>query len=255
MTKEDSDKVIDIALPRSWQDLTSNKLCCLLRLIASERTTYDIKILCLLRWNGIRVVGRIGEDSWMLSGHRELFVVSDLQMAELITAMDWVDHIPVMPVRPERLRGRLALPSDLQGVPFSTFVMADNLYQGYIATHDDSLLRLMFDLLYTSRFLLPSLGRFKHWHGVAVFYWWASLKEFFARKWPDFFQPAVAGENGNLLAAPPSPEKNMNAMIRALTKGDVTKEAEILEMDTWRALEELNAQAAETAEFERKYGK
>ena len=37
----------------------------------------------------------------------------------------------------------------------------------------------------------------------------------------------------------------MNAQIRALTKGDVTKEAEILALDTWRALTELNAQAKE----------
>lgn len=37
----------------------------------------------------------------------------------------------------------------------------------------------------------------------------------------------------------------MNAQIRALTKGDVTKELEILALDTWRALTELNAQAKE----------
>ena len=37
----------------------------------------------------------------------------------------------------------------------------------------------------------------------------------------------------------------MDAQIRALTKGDVTKEGEILQLDTWRALTELNAQAKE----------
>ena len=35
------------------------------------------------------------------------------------------------------------------------------------------------------------------------------------------------------------------AQIRALTKGDITKEKEILSLDTWRALTELNAQAKE----------
>ena len=38
----------------------------------------------------------------------------------------------------------------------------------------------------------------------------------------------------------------MNAQIRALTKGDVTKEKEILALDTWRALTELNAQRYRT---------
>ncbi len=37
----------------------------------------------------------------------------------------------------------------------------------------------------------------------------------------------------------------MNAQIRALTKGDITKEKDILALDTWRALTELNAQARE----------
>ena len=37
----------------------------------------------------------------------------------------------------------------------------------------------------------------------------------------------------------------MDAQIRALTKGDITKEKEILALDTWRALTELNAQARE----------
>ncbi len=41
----------------------------------------------------------------------------------------------------------------------------------------------------------------------------------------------------------------MNAQIRALTKGDITKEKEILSLDTWRALTELNAQAREYKEL------
>lgn len=45
----------------------------------------------------------------------------------------------------------------------------------------------------------------------------------------------------------------MNAQIRALTKGDITKEKEVLHLDTWRALTELDALAKEAEEFNRKY--
>ena len=45
----------------------------------------------------------------------------------------------------------------------------------------------------------------------------------------------------------------MNAQIRALTKGDITKEKEVLNMDTWRALFELDAQAKEAQELRNKY--
>ena len=72
----------------------------------------------------------------------------------------------------------------------------------------------------------------------------------------DFFQSVV--NDGNLLHAgtnrPPSArdlQDAMNAQIRALTKGDVTKEKEILAMDCWRALTELDAQAREYEEIQR----
>ena len=45
----------------------------------------------------------------------------------------------------------------------------------------------------------------------------------------------------------------VNAQIRALTKGDVTKEKEVLAIDTWRALTELDALAKEYDEFSQKY--
>ena len=41
----------------------------------------------------------------------------------------------------------------------------------------------------------------------------------------------------------------MNAQIRALTGGDITKEAAILQMDCWRALTELDAKAREAEEM------
>ena len=70
----------------------------------------------------------------------------------------------------------------------------------------------------------------------------------FARRFPDFFQPATANAE-NLLGNSPNIGKqlqeSMDAQIRALTKGDITKEKEILSLDTWRALTELNAQAKE----------
>lgn len=245
---------VDLSLPGSWVELPDRRLCYLLRLIAAGHTSEEVRLFCLLRWNGVRVVGRRADGLWILSRRGTPVTVSSLSMAGMLSYLDWMGRIPSVPVRPDRLRGRVALPADLQGVPFSVFVMADNLYQGWLATHDGSLLRLMMDMLYPRRPWMPSLSPFRAWHGTAVFYWWASLKEFFAQRWTDFFLPAASQEGTNLLGAPQSPEKSMNAMIRALTRGDVTKEEEILGMDTWRALEELNVQARESAEFDRKYG-
>ena len=92
-----------------------------------------------------------------------------------------------------------------------------------------------------------------------MFYWWASLKEYFSRLFPNFFVPASAPEDGNLLGNPKPIGKQlrdaMNAQNRALTKGDITKEKEVMAMPTQRALTELDALAEEAEEIKRKYGK
>ena len=43
----------------------------------------------------------------------------------------------------------------------------------------------------------------------------------------------------------------MNAQIRVLTGGDITKEEAVLSMDTWRALTELDAKAKEVEDIKR----
>jgi hypothetical protein len=134
------------------------------------------------------------------------------------------------------------------------FIICDNLYQGYLATKQDNLLDEMAAHLYgTQRIRLTEAER------VSVFYWFASLKTFFARVFKHFFQPVTgaSGDDGNMFEQQQSQYEQLqnavNAQIRALTKGDVTKEQQVLSLDTWRALTELDCQAREYEELERKY--
>ena len=82
----------------------------------------------------------------------------------------------------------------------------------------------------------------------------ASLKQYFAVQFPNFYRPASNSDDGNLLGSG-KPDiysqlrDSTNAMIRALTGGDITKEAAIMKMDTWRALTELDAKAREAEEL------
>ena len=65
---------------------------------------------------------------------------------------------------------------------------------------------------------------------------------------------ATAIEADFLGYAPPIGEvlrTAMNAQIRALTGGDITKEEAVLSMDTWRALTELDAKAKEVEDIKR----
>lgn len=240
-------KMITINLPRSWEELTDKQLYYVYNLISDNLSLPQIKTLCFMRWGNLRVDGRVGDNYIIIRG-KDKFSVSHHLIADAIHSLDWINDSPATPVRISRIGGKDALDASFYGVPYEKYLYLDNLYQGYLATQSHSLLEQMFQILYDSQ------ARPNKTEKISVFYWWCSLKSLFSRSFPHFFQTANTDN---------SPEENihqklkdaMNAQIRALTKGDITKEAEVLKMDVWRALTELDAIAYENQELDRKYGK
>lgn len=237
---------INFILPQNWQELGDKRLRYVYELIAAEHTTDEIKTICLLRWSGTKVIGRQETGSYILKKGKLLFEVTPVTLAELLPHLAWLGSLPTVPVRLSKINRQQALPADFEGVPFETYIICDNLYQGYLATQDDNLLDELGATLYGKSMT------FKPCERINIFYWFASLKETLSKKYSDFFQPLAGAADGNLLGSATSVEDAMNAQIRALTKGDITKEAEVLALDTHRALTELNAQAREYKELNAK---
>lgn len=237
---------INFQIPASWSELSDKQLRFLYQLMAQDFSTDEVKTLCLLQWGSAKVVGRQDNGCYLLKKGKLLFEVTPMTIAELLPHLDWLGQIPTTPTRPSRLKNRRGIATDFSEVPFETYIMVDNLYQGYLHTQSDDLLDDLASVLYPG-IKLP----LNPWERIAVFYWATSLKDFFARRYPDFYQPMSEQSDGNLLGSSTGSavEDAMNAQIRALTKGDITKEKEILSLDTWRALTELNAQACEYKEL------
>lgn len=197
-----------------------------------------------MQWGAAKVVGRQPSGAYLLKKGDFLFEVTPTTIAELLPHLAWLAEVPKAPVRLAKINRREAISADFQGVPFETYIVCDNLYQGYLQTQDESLLDELANVLY------PSSKPFtpKPFERISIFYWMAALKDFFSRRYSDFLQP-VTSDNANLLGGSPNYapllQEAMDAQIRALTKGDVTKESEVLALDTWRALTELDAQARE----------
>lgn len=240
---------IDLTVPRGWHELSDKQLRYVFGLIASEFDSDTIKTLCLCEWSGLKVLHRYGDNDYLCRINRQEFVMSPIQIAELLPALDWLDDIPTLPVCISQMGRHRSFSPDFADVAFEKFIVCDNLYQGYLATKSDDLLDSLASVLYGSaKIKLPPAER------LSIFYWFASVKDFFARRFKHFFQPPAE----NLLGSPSLPsgsqiQQSVDAMIRALTKGDITKEAEILSLDTHRALTELDAQAREYQEFNAKY--
>jgi hypothetical protein len=181
------------------------------------------------------------------------FVVTAEQVNAAIGSLNWLDKMPAMPVRIEKIGKHRALPADFQEVPFETFIICDNLYHGYLSTKNEKLLEYMAAHLYESNDLkLTDAER------LNMFYWFASVKAYLAHEFSHLFTPIITIDRDRNMFKPMVEEYNMlkdavNAQIRALTKGDVTKEKEVLAIDTWRALTELDALAKEYDELSQKY--
>lgn len=239
---------INFIVPQGWHELSDKQLRFVYQLLADNFATDEVKTLFLLKWSGTKVIGRQDNGSYLVKLGKNMFELTPLTFAELLPHLDWLGSIPTVPVRLSKINRQHALPADLSEVPFETFIICDNLYQGYLQTQNENLLDQLGATLYGKSMA------FKPYERINIFYWFAALKDSLANKYSDFFQPINnAATGGNLLgSSAPSVEDAMNAQIRALTKGDITKEKEVLALDTHRVLTELNAQAREYKELNAK---
>ena len=206
-----------------------------------------------MKWNRLRVLASLPRHRFLIKRKGEPEVaLSTRQIQKATSVLDFLDSFAPMPVRISRIGKYHALPADFEKVPFEEFLFIENLFQGYLNTQSDELLLQMAQVLYASDHVKPSKA-----HLVGIFYWIASLKQYFAKQFPNFYKPATNTGDNLLDNAQPDVYRQLrdssNTMIRALTGGDITKEATIMKMDTWRALTELDAKAREAEELRKQY--
>ena len=235
--------VIDLSIPKSWQELPDKELRYVFRLLNGSFTITQVKARCLLRWAGMRVLRQEGA-LFVVRYKKQVFAISALQITEAISNLEWLGDFPSVPVRLSRIGFHRAVRADLQNVTFEDFLTLDNLYQGYLHTQKADLLHDMALILYQARFI-----RLTKEEATCIFYWFTSVKRYFASLFTHFFSSATDGE-----VFSPSYKQlqdNVNTQIRALTGGDITKEREVLRMDCWRALTELDAKAKDYDELKK----
>ena len=241
--------VFNISLPTSWAELTDKQLLMVYNLFARDLSAAEVKTLCLVKWNGLKVLSQLPDKRFLIKRGKEVVPLSTRQIQQATSVLDFLDSFAPMPVRIARIGKYRALPADFEKVPFEEFLFVENLFQGYLNTQSDDLLLQMAQVLYASDHVKPDKAQL-----IGIFYWMTSLKQYFAGQFPNFYKPASSNSNGNLLGNGQSDiysqlRDSTNAMIRALTGGDITKEDAIMKMDTWRALTELDAKAREVEEL------
>lgn len=279
-------ETLDISIPQGWHRLTQKQAQWLLRFLSRSDTRHfsDPRAVALMRFVGMRILGTAGpRGEWLVevpTGDRSrilrrrkrmMVFISPEEFAFMLRELDWILKPLPSPWRPERIDGRKPLPAPLASIPFGSFLAADNLYAGFLnmsrndaglsldsgkatASLLDSMASLMVEKLPWWRRLFRN-GRFSPAGRFAVLMWFSAVKERMVRLYPDFYTPtaddSLAPETGGAVS-PARLRQVMNAQIRALTKGDITKEEQILSLPLERAMTELNALAKEYAEIHSK---
>jgi hypothetical protein len=246
---------LDFHLPTSWEELTQDQLRYITRIMFLFEP-YTTVIVAFRKITGIHFI-KSDKQGWHCStkvGKRRInFMLSAEEVHGYVSQLKWLLSPGAQPVRLDTVGKYIAVDAELHGLPFGDYLVCENLYQGFIQTKSIDLLNQMAVMLYRGVDGDYASGiDCDNGESLSVFLWFAAVKNKFAKEFPYFYRSPGDGEE---LADESSMTQIMNAQIRALTGGDITKEQQVMDMDCWRALTELNEKAREAEEFRRKYGK
>lgn len=244
---------LHVNVPSSWEELDGLQLLYILRLLSLGMPPEHTQVYAFLHFARLDVMKHDALVRWLKDDSetivvrkgRRLYPLSRRDLSLAAMELDFIGEPPPVPQRPDKWHGVPAVDAALHGVPFGVYLQLENYMQRYLQQPEEALLLDMACLLY------PGLRANKRncLLSLIVLHWMTGVKMLFSRLYPDLYRPAASTDEL------PDLREVMLAQIRALTSGDVTKEHEVLNVDTWTALAELNAKAREAREAENMYKK
>ncbi len=237
-----SDEVLRLSCPQSWQEMTQEQLRYTLTLMAEGCKGVELRTRLLFHFTGITIHEKKGS-GWQCSVGGRACLLRTWQVQSMTKQLEYVDSPEAMDVRLESVQGFKAVDIWLHRVPFKNYLIMEKYYQMYIDNPKPDYVVKLAGQLYDER-----ISRLDAAEELGCVLWYGSVKRLFARVFHHFFRPT----DGQTVK-PVAWVEQMNAQVRALTDGDVTKEATVERIDCWRALTELDAKAADLQELKRKF--
>lgn len=263
-----AERTLRLTSPTSWGEMTQEQLRYVLHLLATmDGDLVRIKTYMLCRFTGLEIGrsayrpmdGRIRKvfvchyrTAWWRPASR--FFLSAETVQGMIHQFDFIDQYDGMDVRLDTISGYRAVDDELHEYPFRDYLTAETYYQLSLSEEDirkkAEYVEKLAVCLYRDYYgKAPSHIRLSAVEQLGTMMWFAHVKAVLAEEFPNFFRRTEGADAGDYDII-----SSRNAQIRALTEGDITKEALVLDMDCWRALAELDQKAREAREFKEKYG-
>lgn len=248
-------KQVSFRVPTSWGELNQQQLHHVLKLlfIYGEQAggMNTVKLWALCHFCGFEVE-RKTDSGWLCELHNshKTFLLNPELLPSILEQLSWLDHPEEMTVRLERVGEYQAVDMLFRDLTFGDYLVLENFYQAYLATHDEAKLQKMFRILYS----VPQKANvdIRPYVLLSVFFWYTATKHTYSKAFPHFLKPVAEGQQTGTQEAQ---REMMDAQIRLLTKGDVTKKQAVYNVPAWDALTELDALARDSEEFKQKYGK
>lgn len=262
---------IDLKAPTSWRELTQEQLRFVFQLVSMNEHPTVIKTCMLIKFCGLEVLGKT-DKGWkvrtLVDGKKTEFFLREPEIWSLIKQFKYIDQLEDMDCRLDAVCGLHAADALLQKkeghreVTFEEYLNAEKYYQMFIISKDITYMDNVAMWLYRDRNdRAAGYGDAVDDNGKKVedvtltpaertgtMLWYNHVKRVMAKAFPHFFHKA-ATEDGELEAV--DIMNLYNVQLRALTGGDATKEKDVLALDCWRALTELDAKAREAEELEK----
>ena len=247
-----ADGRLKLTCPLSWKEMSQEQLRVALHIMGGGLySSVEARTLMLLRFTGIKVMGatpygwacEVSVDAEGGKKRRRRFFMQAWQVQDMIRQIEYVDSYETYDVRLESIGGFKAVDVLLHGVRFFDYLNMEKYYQGWLATRKGKYALGLAQLLYPG-----GVAAIDEAETLNCVMWFSYVKLRFSRFFRHFFKPAHGGKEVDWI-------EQMNAQIRALTDGDITKEQAVFDKDCWRALTELDAKAMEAEEFRKKYPK
>lgn len=249
----DGKRVFEFSAPSSWEQLQGDEL----RYILSVMTLYQeqtvAKCNILFRLCGIEVIKHT-RTGWKCSvpcqaengkKKREVLYLNEAEILSLLKNFDFIeDYTNYKPL--DWCAKLYAVDRLIKNVTFLDYLQLEKNYQLYLINKDDKFLQKMGWILYRNEAgNADETAIFQPYELLNVFMWFSSVKGYLAENFPHFFKPAKEG--GELKQEDLMPA--MQAQIRALTDGDITKQQAVYDSLCWDALSELDNKAREAEDF------
>lgn len=244
----------NLSLPSSWAQLSELELRNMYAAMAAnpldDVRLIGLRVLAGIRFNRLR--DSDGEVFFTMpvkhsdgKVRRMVFYLKPEVLGSIMSELDWMREPGMEPARLPRIGRHAAVDARLRNLPFGDYLLVENLHQGFVQSRNPDALAK------AARILYPGYrgSKFGRVQVINMLNWLLQLKGLFSARFPNFFKPALddGGES--------SIEDIYNNQIRALTGGDITKEAQIKAIDCWRALTELDFKAREAEELRQEQAK